>query len=43
MEELLIANGVFLAVAFIVVLVILWAVPVRLWIEAISAGVSAVN
>jgi uncharacterized protein YqfA (UPF0365 family) len=39
MEELIIANGVFLALAFFVVLVIVWAIPVRLWIEAISAGV----
>ncbi len=36
--ELLLAN-IFLVLAFGFVLLLLWAVPVRLWIEAISAGV----
>jgi uncharacterized protein YqfA (UPF0365 family) len=40
MEELLIANGVFLVLGVMVVFIIAWAIPVRLWIEAISAGVS---
>ena len=37
--ELLFAN-LFLVFAVTFVIVLLWAVPVRLWIEAISAGVS---
>ena len=39
MDELFIANGVFLIFAIFMVMVIAWAIPVRLWIEAISAGV----
>ena len=40
MEELFLANGIFLIFAFFMVMVIAWAIPVRLWVEAISAGVS---
>ncbi len=40
MEEFFIANGVFLIIAIFVVMAITWAIPVRLWIEAISAGVT---
>ncbi|GMR14131.1 MAG: flotillin-like protein FloA [Gemmatimonadota bacterium] len=36
--ELLLAN-IFLVLAVAFVLILVWAVPVRLWIEAISAGV----
>ena len=39
MEQVLIANGVFLFLAVMVVFFVAWAIPVRLWIEAISAGV----
>ena len=39
-DQLVFGTSVFTALAvFAVVLVVLWAVPVRLWIEAISAGV----
>ena len=39
MEQLFLANGVLIILALLVVMVVVWAVPVRLWIEAISAGV----
>jgi uncharacterized protein YqfA (UPF0365 family) len=40
-EELVFGTSLFAALAvFAVVLVVLWAVPVRLWVEAISAGVA---
>jgi uncharacterized protein YqfA (UPF0365 family) len=39
-EELAFVTSLFTALAvFTVVMVVLWAVPVRLWVEAISAGV----
>jgi uncharacterized protein YqfA (UPF0365 family) len=39
MDELLAQTGTFAVVGFILLtLLLLWAVPVRLWIEAISAG-----
>ena len=38
-EELLATQVVFLALAVMVIFVVAWAIPVRLWIEAISAGV----
>ena len=38
-EQFLIANALILFIAFFVVMVVAWAIPVRLWIEAISAGV----
>lgn len=38
-EELLATQLVFLALAIMAIFVIAWAIPVRLWIEAISAGV----
>lgn len=38
-EEVLATQVVFLALALIAVFIIGWAIPVRLWIEAISAGV----
>ena len=39
-DQIVFGTGLFTALAvFAVVLAILWAVPVRLWIEAISAGV----
>jgi uncharacterized protein YqfA (UPF0365 family) len=40
MNELFLANGIFLIFAVFMLMVIAWAIPVRLWIEAISAGVS---
>ena len=36
-EQLLLT--IFPVVAFVVIIVLAWAIPVRLWIEAISAGV----
>jgi len=39
MDPIFVAPVIFIAV-FLLILVIGWAVPVRLWIEAISAGVS---
>ncbi len=39
MEQLFLANGILIVLALFVVFFVLWAVPVRLWIEAISAGV----
>ena len=38
MDQIFIANGLLLMFAFFMVMVIAWAIPVRLWIEAISAG-----
>jgi uncharacterized protein YqfA (UPF0365 family) len=38
-QEWMIANGVFLFLAVMVVFAVAWAIPVRLWVEAISAGV----
>lgn len=39
MDELLAQTGAFAVVGFVLLtLLLLWAVPVRLWIEAISAG-----
>ena len=38
-QEVMIANGIFLFLAVMVVFVVAWAIPVRLWVEAISAGV----
>jgi uncharacterized protein YqfA (UPF0365 family) len=38
-EEIFIANAFLLIAAFFVVMFVAWAIPVRLWIEAISAGV----
>ena len=38
-EAWVIANGVFVFLAVVVVFLVTWAIPVRLWIEAISAGV----
>ncbi len=38
-EQVAIANAIFLALAVMVVFFVAWAIPVRLWIEAISAGV----
>ncbi len=39
-DELVLGTSVFTVLALVaIVLVVLWAVPVRLWIEAISAGV----
>jgi uncharacterized protein YqfA (UPF0365 family) len=38
-EELLFTQVIFLAFAVIIIFFITWAIPVRLWIEAISAGV----
>ena len=40
MGTLPLASGVMLALAIVGIMVLLWAVPVRLWIEAIFAGVS---
>jgi uncharacterized protein YqfA (UPF0365 family) len=39
MNELFVANGILIALVVIAFFVIAWAIPVRLWIEAISAGV----
>ncbi|MEQ8330841.1 MAG: flotillin-like protein FloA [Longimicrobiales bacterium] len=39
MEQLFLANGVLILLALFVVMFVAWAIPVRLWIEAISAGV----
>jgi uncharacterized protein YqfA (UPF0365 family) len=39
-EELFFGSTALLVLGVFVVMVILWAVPVRLWIEAISAGVT---
>jgi uncharacterized protein YqfA (UPF0365 family) len=39
MDQILLANGFLLVFAFFVVMIIAWAIPVRLWVEAISAGV----
>ena len=38
-EELLLTQVVFLAFAIVFLFFVAWAIPVRLWIEAISAGV----
>ncbi|MHB1194349.1 MAG: flotillin-like protein FloA [Longimicrobiales bacterium] len=38
-EELLATQVVFLAFAVIFIFFVAWAIPVRLWVEAISAGV----
>ena len=38
-QELLFTQVVFLAFAVIFIFLIAWAIPVRLWVEAISAGV----
>ena len=40
MDGVAAVNAIFLVGSFLVVAIILWAVPVRLWIEALSAGVS---
>lgn len=40
MEELFLANGILIVLAVLAILLVAWAIPVRLWIEAISAGVS---
>jgi uncharacterized protein YqfA (UPF0365 family) len=39
MEELFLANGILILLALLVVVLVAWAIPVRLWIEAISADV----
>jgi uncharacterized protein YqfA (UPF0365 family) len=39
MNELFVANGILIALVILAFFVIVWAIPVRLWIEAISAGV----
>jgi len=39
MEGLMLVSPALLVVAVALVLLIIWAVPVRLWIEAVSAGV----
>ena len=39
MESLLAASPILVVLAVFLILFILWAVPVRLWIEAVSAGV----
>ncbi len=39
MEELFLANGILIVLAVLFVFVVAWAIPVRLWIEAISADV----
>jgi uncharacterized protein YqfA (UPF0365 family) len=38
-DQILVFNAVLLIGAILLVMVILWAIPLRLWIEAISAGV----
>ena len=38
-EELLVTTTIFLVGAIVLLSVLAWAIPVRLWIEAISAGV----
>src|SRR5210317_1799642 len=38
-EEFLVTATFFLVGAVVVLSIILWAIPVRLWVEAISAGV----
>ncbi|MFQ5538032.1 MAG: flotillin-like protein FloA [Gemmatimonadota bacterium] len=38
-DQVFIANAVLLVAAVFLIMVIAWAIPVRLWIEAISAGV----
>ncbi len=38
-EQILVVNTILLVGAILLVMLILWAIPVRLWIEAISAGV----
>jgi uncharacterized protein YqfA (UPF0365 family) len=38
-QEVLATQVVFLALALVAIFIIGWAIPVRLWIEAISAGV----
>jgi uncharacterized protein YqfA (UPF0365 family) len=39
-QELFLGSTALLIIGLFVVIVLLWAVPVRLWIEAISAGVT---
>jgi uncharacterized protein YqfA (UPF0365 family) len=39
MEQLFLANGVLIILAVFVIFIVAWAIPVRLWIEAISASV----
>jgi uncharacterized protein YqfA (UPF0365 family) len=38
-DQVAIANAIFLGLAVLVFFFVVWAIPVRLWIEAISAGV----
>jgi len=38
-QQVAILQAIFLGLALVVVFFVLWAIPVRLWIEAISAGV----
>jgi len=38
-DQILVFNAILLIGAILLVMVILWAIPLRLWIEAISAGV----
>ena len=38
-EELLFTQVAFLVIAIVAIFVIAWAIPVRLWVEALSAGV----
>jgi uncharacterized protein YqfA (UPF0365 family) len=40
LEQLLVASPILVGLVIVFVLFLLWAVPVRLWIEAISAGVN---
>ncbi len=39
MEDVLLGANLILVLAVVMLIVVLWAVPVRLWVEAISAGV----
>ena len=39
MDQLFMANAVVLIIAVLAVFIVAWAIPVRLWVEAISAGV----
>jgi uncharacterized protein YqfA (UPF0365 family) len=40
MDGVAVFNAIFLVGAILVLAIVLWAIPVRLWIEAMSAGVS---
>jgi uncharacterized protein YqfA (UPF0365 family) len=40
MDGVAVFNAIFLVGAILVLVIVLWAIPVRLWIEAMSAGVS---